>query len=76
VNLAFGTRTDLNSLVEHLAAVLGHPLEVAHLDPRPGDVPHSQADSSRLRGLFPDVVPVELDAGLQATVDWFRTITP
>jgi UDP-glucose 4-epimerase len=74
VNLAFGTRTDLLSLVGRLAEVVGRPLEVEHLDPRPGDVPHSQADSSRLRSLFPDVAPVDLDEGLAATVDWFRTL--
>ena len=39
-----------------------------------GDVTHTQADNTRLRNLFPDVVPVTLEDGLRATVDWFRTL--
>jgi UDP-glucose 4-epimerase len=72
VNLAFGTRTDLLDLVARLEAVLGHPVEVTHTEPRPGDVRHSTADGSRLAALFPDLAPVDLDTGLRATVDWFR----
>ncbi len=73
VNLAFGTRTSLSELVSLLADAVGHPLKVEHRPPRPGDVPHSQADSSRLRALFPEVEPVALEKGLRATVDWFRS---
>jgi UDP-glucose 4-epimerase len=72
VNLAFGTRTDLLSLVDRLSAAMGTDLEVRHTDPRPGDVRHSQADSTRLHELFPDVEPVDLDVGLAKTVAWFR----
>jgi UDP-glucose 4-epimerase len=72
VNLAFGSRTDLLTLVEKLSAAIGEPLAVEHLDPRPGDVRHSQADATRLHELFPDVEPVDLDVGLAKTVAWFR----
>lgn len=72
VNLAFGTRTDLLDLVGRLEAIVGQPLDVRHTDPRPGDVRHSTADGSRLAALFPGLDPVDLDHGLQATVDWFR----
>lgn len=72
VNLAFGTNTSLLQLVERLEAVTGHQAEVFHREPRPGDVPHSQADNSSLRRLFPDVEPVTLDEGLAQTVEWFR----
>lgn len=72
VNLAFGTRTSVRSLVDELAAVLGSPLDVEHLPPRVGDVRDSQADDTLLRRLFPDVEPVSLRAGLEATVAWFR----
>jgi UDP-glucose 4-epimerase len=43
---------------------------------RVGDVPHSQADGTRLRELFPDVVPTDLDDGLAATVAWMRSVIP
>ncbi|MFJ3793688.1 NAD-dependent epimerase/dehydratase family protein [Kitasatospora sp. NPDC090091] len=74
VNLAFGTRTSLLELVGELEQVLGHPVEVAHTEPRPGDVRDSQADNSRLRELFPDVRPVPLREGLERTTEWFRTL--
>jgi UDP-glucose 4-epimerase len=73
VNLAFGSRTDLLGLIDELESVLGHTVEREHVEPRVGDVPHSQADGSALRTLFPDVQPVELADGLAATVDWMRS---
>ncbi|MBL8778048.1 MAG: NAD-dependent epimerase/dehydratase family protein [Acidimicrobiales bacterium] len=72
VNLAFGTRTDLLGVLARLEALLGHPVERVHAAPRPGDVAHSSADASRLQALFPTVEPVDLDAGLAATVAWMR----
>ncbi len=74
VNLAYGSRTSLVELIELLGEVLGTPPAVDHVDPRPGDVRDSQADSSRVAALFPDVTPVPLRDGLQRTVDWFRTL--
>jgi len=72
VNLAFGSRVSLLQLIDVLQEVLGKELARTHVNPRPGDVRDSQADQSRLRGLFPDVEPVPLDEGLRATVEWFE----
>ena len=72
VNLAFGSRTDLLGLIALLEELLGHPVAVDHVDPRPGDVRHSQADDTLLRSLFADLDPVDLATGLQATIDWLR----
>lgn len=74
VNLAFGTRVSLNELIERMAALLGYPVDVDNVDPRAGDVPHSQADNTLLRALFPSVEPVDLDAGLAETLAWMRTL--
>jgi UDP-glucose 4-epimerase len=74
VNLAFGTRTDLLTLAALLEQVLGVSLEIEHLPPRTGDVPHSQADSSRLREHFPAVSAVDLESGLRSTAEWMRSI--
>jgi UDP-glucose 4-epimerase len=71
VNLAFGTNTSLLTLISALRDVTGRDPQVVFSDPRSGDVPHSQADPSRLRALFPDIEPVGLQAGLRQTVDWF-----
>jgi UDP-glucose 4-epimerase len=73
VNLAFGTRTTLLELISQLEGVLGQPLDRDHQPLRAGDVPHSQADQSRFRQLFPDVQAVPLVEGLEATVAWFRS---
>jgi UDP-glucose 4-epimerase len=74
VNLAFGVRTDLLDLVATLEDVLDRPLEVEHLPARVGDVRHTEADASLLRLLFPGVLARPMRDGLQATVDWYRTI--
>ncbi len=73
VNLAFGTRVTLLEVIAELESILGHSVDVDHQPSRAGDVPHSQADTTRLRALFPDVEPVALADGLRATVDWFRS---
>jgi len=75
MNLAFGSRTDLLTLLTLLESELGHPVERHHEPTRPGDVAHSQADSSRLRTAFPNIVPTPLEDGLAATVAWMRETT-
>lgn len=73
VNLAFGTNTSLLDLIDRITEISGLTPDVRHRDPRPGDVPHSQADNATLRALFPDVAPVGLDEGLAKTIEWLRT---
>jgi UDP-glucose 4-epimerase len=72
VNLAFGGRFDLLTVLDMLQAILGHPVARRHVPGRPGDVRDSQADRTRLEGLFPAVTPVPVEDGLRRTVDWFR----
>jgi UDP-glucose 4-epimerase len=73
VNLAFGSRVSLLELIGSLEELLGRPLARRHTAPRAGDVTHSQADQRRLRSLVPEVVPVPLEEGLRATLDWARS---
>ncbi|MFP5489010.1 MAG: NAD-dependent epimerase/dehydratase family protein [Acidimicrobiia bacterium] len=75
VNLAFGSRITLLDVIAELEQLLGHAVEREHVEPRTGDVRHSQADNSRLRALFPDVTPVPFTDGLRATVDWAQSVT-
>lgn len=75
MNLAFGSRVTLLEVIAELESIIGHGLDVEHQPTRAGDVPHSQADTARLRSLFPNVEPVPLVTGLAATVDWFRSPT-
>lgn len=73
VNLAFGTRTTLLELVNLIEELLGAELVRQFEEPRPGDVKHSQADSTKLRELFAKVEPTSLREGLEQTIDWFRS---
>ncbi len=74
VNLAFGSRTSLVELIRLLEEILGRDLPVEHRPPRPGDVPHSQADGSRLAELFPGLAPVAFRDGVEQTVRWFQQL--
>lgn len=71
INLAFGTNTTLLALIDELRTIVGRDFDVRHREPRPGDVPHSQADNDALRSLFPAVEPVALRTGLERTLSWF-----
>lgn len=73
VNLAFGRRADLLEVRAAIAAALGVTPPVQWAEARTGDVRHSQADSRRLRELFPQAEPVSLNDGIARTVRWFRT---
>ena len=75
VNLAYGTRTDLLTLVGVLEELLGRPLAREHGPRRAGDVDHSRADDARLRHLFPEIEPVPLRAALAETVTWYADRT-
>lgn len=74
VNLAYGTNTTLLALLDEMEEQLGQPVAREHTDPRTGDVRASQADNSRVRELFPDVVPVSLTEGLASTIAWFNQV--
>ena len=73
VNLAFGTRVTLLDTIALLEEILGEPVARQHVANRAGDVPHSQADTTLLRSLFPQLQPVPFADGLRATVEWMRT---
>jgi UDP-glucose 4-epimerase len=74
VNLAFGTRTSLLSLVSELEGLLGCSLRREHGASRQGDVHDSNADPTLLRSLFPSVTPTPLRDGLKSTVEWFSKL--
>lgn len=73
VNLAFGTRTSLNELIELLRTIHTARIQVDYVDPRPGDVPHSQASSDLLRTVLPDLQSIELEDAVREVYDWYMT---
>jgi UDP-glucose 4-epimerase len=76
VNLAYGNRVSLLTLIDKLSTLVDRPVEVRHLPARAGDVRESQADHTRLRALFPQIQPLPLEAGLARTVAWYRDRYP
>lgn len=73
INLAFGTRTTLNEVIELLRSWHPSRISVRHVDSRHGDVRHSQADSTRLRALIPDTRVPELTDALKEVYEWYLT---
>ena len=67
------SRCSLLELIDEMERIVGHALPRNREPERVGDVKHSQADSSRLMALFPDVGPVPLTEGVRATVDWMTS---
>ena len=76
LNLAFGLRITLLEVVAELERILGRELPIAFQPRRVGDVARSQADSSALRRLFPDVSPSDFTDGLRTTAEWFESSRP
>ncbi|MGH3704628.1 MAG: NAD-dependent epimerase/dehydratase family protein [Agromyces sp.] len=75
VNLAFGSRTSLNEVIDILRSIHDAPIEVDYVAPRPGDVPHSQASSDRLLSLVPDAERPTLRQAITEAYDWYSTKT-
>lgn len=73
-NLACGDRITLNRMVEEVERILGRKVLKRYDPPRPGDVPHSQADISQLRNTFGFIPKVSFRQGLRCTFDYFREI--
>jgi UDP-glucose 4-epimerase len=76
LNLAFGQKTTLLEVISELEVIMDRNLSVDFQPPRVGDVARSQADSSALKRLFPDITPSDFAHGLRATADWFQSTRP
>ncbi|WGW12174.1 NAD-dependent epimerase/dehydratase family protein [Saxibacter everestensis] len=79
VNLAMGTRTTLNELIDLLRAIHPGQIDVEYVEPRAGDVPHSQASSELLTSLLPDLEAVAFEDSIREVYEWYfsaRTSDP
>lgn len=74
VNLAFGTRTSLNAVVALLQELHPKRIEVNYVEPRVGDVKHSQASSALLRTILPDLVQPSFEDSLKEVYDWYMKL--
>ncbi len=74
VNLAFGDPRTILDVVDSIGQLLDTDVQICHDPPRPGDIRHSDANSALLYELFPGTQPTPFHDGLQATIDWFRSL--
>lgn len=72
VNLAYGTNTTLNQLIELLSDNVGASIATRKVEARVGDVKASQSDGVRVRELFPGIAPIALEKGLWETTEWMK----
>jgi len=74
-NIAYGGRTTINNLVRIIKELIGSDVEPIHKQERKGDVRHSQADISKARNILGYDPKVDLETGLERTVEWFKANT-
>ncbi|MEW5958067.1 MAG: SDR family oxidoreductase [Chloroflexota bacterium] len=72
INASCGQRYSLLDLATRLEQLFDRTLEVEYLEPRAGDVKHSQADISRAGQILGYEPAVDFETGLSMTVDWYR----
>jgi UDP-glucose 4-epimerase len=72
VNLALGQSISLLHVIAELERQLGRQLAVDHVSPRPGDIAHSRADSSRLLAMLPGLSSKPFAECLGETLMWNR----
>ncbi len=71
-NIAAGERTSLNRLLELIGEATGVALDPRYVDPRLGEVRHSEADVSRAAEDLGYEPTVSLLAGLERTIESYR----
>lgn len=71
-NIACGSRTTVNVLVNEIKTVLGKDIPSNFTDPRPGDVRHSHADITKAEELLKYKPLVTFSEGLEKTISWYE----
>ena len=71
-NIALGGRITVKDLCLRIRELVGTDIDPIYDESRPGDVKHSQADISLAQKYLDYVGTIDLDQGLEKTVDWYR----
>ncbi|MFN3200095.1 MAG: SDR family oxidoreductase [Bradymonadia bacterium] len=71
-NAACGQRASVQDLVTLLNEILGTTIEPTHIEPRPGDVRDSCADTVAAAEALGYTAQISLKEGLARTVEWHR----
>jgi UDP-glucose 4-epimerase len=70
-NIGGPLRVDLLELLHTMAGILGVEADAVHIEPRPGDVRHSDADTSLAAAQLGYRPAIGLEDGLRRTLAWF-----
>lgn len=74
VNVAGGRRIEINDLVREIGRLMGRPIAVKHVPPRPGDIRDSLADITRAGELLGYAPQVTWEQGLGPTIAYLTTL--
>lgn len=73
-NLACGDRISLSQMVDQIESLVGRKVNRTHAPARAGDIPHSQADISKVQATFNYQPSISFKDGLTKTFDHFKAI--
>lgn len=73
-NIACGARFTLNDLIKQLEGIMNKKANPKYLQPKKGDVKHSQADITHASTYLNYRVLVDFKEGLKKTVDYFSSL--
>ena len=73
-NIACGTRTTLNQMLNHIRNFTETDTQIVHGPARPGDVKHSQANIQKARELLGYNPQISAEMGLRLSVEWYRAV--
>jgi UDP-glucose 4-epimerase len=71
-NIGSGTRISINQLAETMARLTGQEVQIAHGDPRPGDVRDSLAEVGKARREFGFAPATDIEGGLAEYLSWLQ----
>ena len=71
-NIACGSRTTVNVLVDEIKTFLDKNMPSYYREPRPGDVRHSHADISKAEEMLIYKPLVTFSIGLEKTLTWYK----
>jgi UDP-N-acetylglucosamine 4-epimerase len=72
-NVACGDQVSLNELVRDLQEISGKPIDPHYGPVRPGDVPHSRADISKIKARLGYEPKVRFYEGLEEVYHWYKS---
>ncbi len=74
INLLTGQSTSISTLAKIVCDLVGAKHQFEYLELPPGEPVRSEGSQEKMKILFPDLQPkTSLLAGLEATLEWFRT---